>query len=164
MNKNYNKNCNNATSNLLEIREIRTNLFYILIKKRDYKIFAVTIKNIKKIFKSKSYIDPRSFVPEEYHDLIDIFKKKFVDKLRPHRDKYNFKIKLKFNRTPKFNLLYNISREELLIIQQYLDKYLTKKYIHSNQSLFTSSILFIKKSKEDLRFYINYRALNIITI
>ncbi len=117
MNKNYNKNYNNVTSNLLEIREVRADPFYILIKKRDHEIFAVTIKDIKKIFKLKSYIDPRSFVSEKYHDLINIFKKKFVDKLPPHRDKYNFKIKFKSGGTPKFNPLYNISREELLIIR-----------------------------------------------
>ncbi len=117
MNKDYDKNYNNATSNLLKIRKIQANPFYILIRKRDYKIFAVTIKDIKKILKSKSYIDSRSFVPEKYHDLIDIFKKKFTNKLPPHRDKYNFKIKLEFNRTPKFNPLYNISGEELLMIR-----------------------------------------------
>ncbi len=76
MNKDYNKNCDNVTSNLLEIREVRADPFYILIRKRDHEVFAVIIKNIKKIFKSKSYIDPRSFIPEKYHDLIDIFKKK----------------------------------------------------------------------------------------
>ncbi len=74
MNKDYNKNYNNATSNLLEIREIRANPFYILIRKRDYEIFVITIKDIKKTLKSKSYIDSRSFVSEKYYDLIDIFK------------------------------------------------------------------------------------------
>ena len=76
MNKDYNKNYNNATSNLLEICEVRADPFYILIRKRDHEIFAVTIKNIKKALKPKSYIDPRPFVLEEYHDLIDIFKTK----------------------------------------------------------------------------------------
>ncbi len=85
MNENYNKNYDNVTSNLLKIHEIRTDPFYILIKKRDHKIFVVTIKNIKKTFKSKFYIDSRFFVLEEYHDLIDIFKKKFANKLPPHR-------------------------------------------------------------------------------
>ncbi len=54
MNEDYNKDYNNATSNLLEIREVRAGLFYILIKKRDHEIFAVTIKDIKKVFKLKS--------------------------------------------------------------------------------------------------------------
>ncbi len=78
MNKDYNKNYNNATSNLLKIREIRADPFYILIKKRDYEIFAVIIKDIKKALKSKFYIDFRFFVSEEYHDLINIFKKSLL--------------------------------------------------------------------------------------
>jgi len=69
------KNYNNVISNHLEIREVRVDPFYILIRKRDHEIFDVIIKDIKKIFKSKSYIDSRFFIPEEYHSLIDIFKK-----------------------------------------------------------------------------------------
>ncbi len=76
MNEDYDKDYDNVTSNLLEIREVRADPFYILIRKRDHEIFAVTIEDIKKAFKSKFYIDSRSFVPEKYHDLIDIFKKK----------------------------------------------------------------------------------------
>ncbi len=159
-----NKNYDNATSNLLKIREIRANLFYILVRKRDHKIFAVIIKDIKKVFKSKSYIDPQSFVLEEYYDLIDIFKKKFADKLPPYRDKYDFKIEFESSGIPKFNLLYDISREELLVIRQYLNKYLIKGFICLSRSSFISSVLFVKKFRKDLRFYVNYRALNIIII
>ncbi len=117
MNKDYNKNYKNTTSNLLEIREVRADPFYILIRKRDYEIFVVTIKDIKKIFKLKFYIDFRFFVPEKYYDLIDIFKKTFINKLWPYRDKYNFKIKFEFGGISKFSSLYNISREELLVIR-----------------------------------------------
>ena len=105
MNKDYNKDCDNATLNLLKIREIRADPFYILIKKRDHEIFAVTMEDIEKALKPKSYIDPRFFVPKKYHDLINVFKKKFVNKLPPHRDEYNFKIKLESGGIPKFNPL-----------------------------------------------------------
>ncbi len=117
MNKDYNKNYNNATSNFLKIREIRADLFYILIRKRDHEIFAVTMKDIKKALKPKSYIDFRSFFLEEYHDLIDIFKKEFINKLPPYRDEYNFKIEFESGGISKFNPLYDISREELLMIR-----------------------------------------------
>ena len=35
----------------------------------------IIIKNIKKAFKLKSYINSQLFVPEEYHDLIDVFER-----------------------------------------------------------------------------------------
>ncbi len=62
-------------SNLWEIRAVRADFFYMLVKKRDYQIFAMTIKNIEKALESKLYINPQSLVFEEYYDLIDIFKK-----------------------------------------------------------------------------------------
>ncbi len=117
MNEDYDKNYDNVMSNFLKIREIRADLFYILIKKRDYKIFAVIIKDIKKVFKLKSYVDLQFFVLKKYYDLIDIFEKKFVNKLPLYRDEYNFKIKFEFNEISKFGPLYDISREELLIIR-----------------------------------------------
>ena len=58
--------------------------------------------------------------------------------------------------TLKFGLLYSISQEELLIIQQYLNKYLGKGFICLSQSLFALLVLFVKKLGEGLRFYINY--------
>ncbi len=53
MNEDYDKDCDNATSNFLKIREVRADLFYILIRKRDHEIFAVTMKDIEKVFKLK---------------------------------------------------------------------------------------------------------------
>ena len=55
-------------------------------------------------------------MPEEYYNIINKFKRQFVDQLPPHRDKYDFKIELKPSITLKFGLLYGISREELLVI------------------------------------------------
>ena len=59
----------------LEIYQIQAESFYIFIQKQDYEIFAVIIKDIKKILKSKSYADSHFFVSEEYHDLIDVFER-----------------------------------------------------------------------------------------
>ena len=75
MSKDCNKNYDNVMSNLWEIRAVRADFFYMLVKKRDYQIFAMTIKNIEKALESKLYINPQSLVFEEYYDLIDIFKK-----------------------------------------------------------------------------------------
>ena len=37
-----------------------------------------------------------------------------------------------------------------------------KEFIIFNYTLFASSVLFIKKSNEELRFYVNYKKLNVI--
>jgi hypothetical protein len=55
--------------------------FILLTKKQDYKIFIVIMEDIKKVLKLKQYINPRPFIPEKYHNIINKFKKRFVDQL-----------------------------------------------------------------------------------
>ena len=50
------------------------------------------------------------------------------------------------------------------MIKKYIDKMLKKKYIKLNTSLYTASILIVKKLNEKLRFYIDYRILNVFII
>jgi hypothetical protein len=66
------------------------------------------MEDIKKALKLKQYINPQPLVPEEYHNIINKFEKRFIDQLPPYRDKYNFKIELEPSMTPKFSLLYSI--------------------------------------------------------
>jgi hypothetical protein len=66
------------------------------------------MKDIKKALKLKQYINPWPFVPEEYHNIINKFEKRFIDQLPPYWDKYDFKIELKPSMTLKFSLLYSI--------------------------------------------------------
>jgi hypothetical protein len=74
------------------------------------------MEDIKKALKPKQYINPLLFIPKEYYNIINKFKKRFINQLPPHQDKYNFKIKLEPSIIPKFSLLYSISQEELLVI------------------------------------------------
>jgi hypothetical protein len=55
--------------------------FISLIKKQDHKIFVVIIEDIKKALEPKQYINPQPLVPEEYHNIINKFKKRFIDQL-----------------------------------------------------------------------------------
>ena len=74
------------------------------------------MEDIKKVLELKQYINPRLLIPEEYYNIINKFKKQFIDQLPPHQDKYNFKIEFEPSMTPKFSLLYGISQKELLMI------------------------------------------------
>ena len=56
------------------------------------------MKDIKKVLNLKSYTDSQLLIPEEYHNLINIFNKKHIDKLVLHCDKHDFKIKLKLSK------------------------------------------------------------------
>ena len=50
------------------------------------------------------------------------------------------------------------------MLKKYLNDNFIKEFIRSNHSLAASFIFFIRKSNEDLRFCVNYRALNAIII
>ena len=78
---NYNKKCEDIIIKPLKIYIIQTVFFILLIRKQDHKIFVITIENIKKVLKPKQYINPQPFIPEEYYNIINKFKKRFIDQL-----------------------------------------------------------------------------------
>jgi hypothetical protein len=57
-----------------------------------------------------------------------------------------------------------MSRIEIKKLRRYLNKNLIKKFIKINRSHVVSFVMFVKKSEKEFRFYVNYRALNAITI
>ena len=68
------------------------------LKKQKAKIFAILIQDIEYQLnkKTKPLTNPKTVVPEEYHNFLDIFSKDILDTLRPY-GKYNHKIKLLTN-------------------------------------------------------------------
>ncbi len=99
---------------------------------------------------------------EKYKDFADVFDKVNVDKLLEH-DSQDHAIDTK-NKMLSFESMYNLSMIELELLKEYFDEFLTKRFIVLSSSLVNVSILFVKKSKDDLRFCVNYRKLNAITI
>ena len=67
------------------------------------------MKNIEKIFKSKSYTDSCFFIFKKYHDLIDVFERQKTDELTSHQKKYDIEINLKSEKTSSFESLYDMS-------------------------------------------------------
>jgi hypothetical protein len=81
---NHSKEYKNVIIKPLKICIIQAVLFILLAKKQNYKIFIVTMEDIKKVLKLKQYINPQPLVPEEYHNIINKFKKQFADQLPPY--------------------------------------------------------------------------------
>ncbi len=59
--------------------------------------------------------------------------------------------------------IYQMSIHKLLEIKKYLKKNLKKDFISSSLTLFAFLVLFVAKSNERLRFYVDYRKLNALT-
>jgi hypothetical protein len=79
MTTNRSKECEDNILKPLKIRIIQATPFILLARKRDYKIFAVIIEDIKTALELKQYVNPWPLMPKEYHDLINEFKKRFAD-------------------------------------------------------------------------------------
>ncbi len=99
---------------------------------------------------------------EKYKNFANVFDKINVNKLLKY-DSQNHVINTK-NKMSFFESMYNLSMTELELLRKFLDEFLTKNFIVFSSSFAKTSILFVKKSRNDLRLCINYKELNAITI
>lgn len=89
--------------------------FNVLSKRRNCRVFAVSLHEIEEALKEKEEIDPRLIVPPEYHDLIDVFSKKDAKKLPLYRP-YDHTVPIKPGKIAPFEALRGMSRDELLVL------------------------------------------------
>jgi hypothetical protein len=66
----------------------------------------------------------------------------------------------KKNAILEYTSLYKMFEKELKIVKKYLENNLKKEFIIANRSSFISSIMFMKKTNESLRFCVDYKKLN----
>jgi hypothetical protein len=150
----------------IEIHSIAAASFNILSRQKNVKIFAVFMKNLKiqlKKQESNTMIDSKSVMSFEYHDFLNVFFKKKTDILSSHK-KHDHRIELEKEHESNHDYasLYNLSEEELQLVKKYLKEHLDKDFIESSTAFYVSSILFAKKSEDEVRFCVDYRKLNAI--
>jgi len=121
------------------------------------------MRNIDKALKIMSFVDSATLLPPEYHDFLDVFSRELTDILSERR-LYDHKIQLQKSKTSIFEPLYDMSQDELRVLKKYLKNNLIKDFIQVSSFSAVSSILFVKKSSEELRFCVNYRGLNVMTV
>jgi hypothetical protein len=147
----------------LDVRMIGATPLARLAKKPEHTIFAVTMADIEKALAPKKHTDPATKVPIDHHKHLEVFSRKEADKLAEHRP-YDHKIVLEEGKQPGFGPLYGMSRNELLVLQKYLKEMLSKGFIRASTSPVAAPVIFVKKPGGGLRFCVDYRALNAITI
>jgi hypothetical protein len=119
-------------------------------------------KAIAKIESPKDTLDPRSIVPSEYHDLLDVFRAELADVLPPHRA-HDHKIELMEGKEPPSYPLRRYSQEELRLIHIWLKDNLAKRFIQPSTSAAAAPILLARKPGGGVRICVDYRGLNEIT-
>ncbi|KAI0991649.1 hypothetical protein K3495_g16538 [Podosphaera aphanis] len=91
-----------------------------------------------------------------------------ANNLPPHRDAMDHAINLRRENgkpiQPPWGPLYNMSGEELLVLRKTLTDLLAKGWIRPSSSAAASPVIFAKKPNGGLRFCVDYRGLNAITV
>ena len=101
---------------------------------------------------------------ETYKKYSDVFDEIKANELFFHKEKLNHAIKLEKEKSSSCDFLYNLSKHELSVFKEYIDKHLKNEFISRSKLSVEASILFIKKTDESLRLCVNYRELNAIII
>jgi hypothetical protein len=129
----------------------------------DMYLSGVSLADVELALRDKEYIDPRTKLPEHYHMFLPLFDQKEANKLPPHRE-CDHKIELQPGTVAPSGPLYNMSQDELRVLRKWLHENLEKGFIRASTSPAASPVLFAKKPGGGLRFCVDYRALNALTI
>ena len=131
-------------------------------------ITAIIAKNYEKFFikNNKLFLtidELKKRLLEHYHDRVKIFNFKAVNKLPSHK-KIDHSIDLQFKAISSAKKIYELSREQVLIIKTYIENMRKKDFIKYSSSSYAASILIVKKSNKNLRICVNYQTFNNVTI
>ncbi len=152
-------------SNIAVINQLT---FEMYCKRKNVQVYILDCKNLHDIEYTmheliiKTMMKSSQKIFEKYKDFANVFDKMKANELSKH-DSQDHEINTK-SKMLSFESIYNLFVIELEVFKNYLDEFLIKEFIVSSFSSTKISILFAKKSENDLRFCVNYKKLNAITI
>jgi transposase InsO family protein len=140
-------------------------------RKEKVQIFAASLKDIEKALQPKAPLtktDVLKRLPDYLQSYADLFLPTEGEELPPLRGPdvdHRIELELQDGKEPKvpYGPLYNMSRDELLVLRKTLHELLDKGFIRASSSPAASPVLFVRKPGGGLRFCVDYRALNAIT-
>ena len=136
--------------------------------KDNTEVFSASMADIQKALAVRSKTDPRTKLPKHYHQFLTVFDTDEAEKLPPVRGPgvdHAIEIEKKDGKEQRvpWGPLYNMSREELLVLRTTLTKLLNKGFIRVSHSPAAAPVLFVRKPGGGLRFCVDYRGLNQVT-
>ncbi len=142
--------------------------FEMYCRRKNVQVYILDCKNLHDIEYTmheliiETMMKSSQEIFEKYKDFADVFDKMKANELSKH-DSQDHKINTK-NKMSSFESIYNLFVIELEVFREYFDEFLIKEFIVSSFSSTKISILFAKKSRNDLKLCVNYKELNAITI
>ncbi len=147
-------------------------------KKHRVRCFSMTLAELDRFIENSLALPPDNTIrgtivapmetvkqklPLEYHDLLDVFDKAKAKELPPQRS-YNHKIEMEPGKASLKSRIYPMSGYKLQKVKVYLEENLAPGFISSSTAPYASPVLFVQKKNGSLRFYVDYRKLQAMTI
>ena len=129
-------------------------------------IFSVSLADIQKALTRKEYRDPAQYAPDWLMPVINAFNRQDAKPLPPHRKRIDHEINFvegKTNDDVPAMPLYQMSKDQLLVLRKTLTELLDNGFIRVSNSPASAPIIFVKKPGGGLRFCVDYRQLNEIS-
>ena len=129
-------------------------------------IFNVSLADIQKALTRKEYRDPAQYVPDWLMPIINAFNRQDAKTLSLHRKGIDHKINFvegKTNDDVSAMPLYQMSKDQLLILHKTLTELLDNGFIRVSNSPVVAPVVFVKKPGGGLRFCVDYHRLNEIS-
>ena len=129
-------------------------------------IFNVSLADIQKVLTQKEYRDPAQYAPDWLMPVINAFNQQDTKTLPPHKKGIDHEIKFvkgKTNDDVPTMPLYQMSKDQLLVLRKTLIELLDNGFIRVSNSLAAAPVIFVKKHGRGLRFCVDYRRLNEIS-
>lgn len=142
---------------------------FLTARKRKLQVFTASLADVNKALAEKKYTDPRTKLPDWIGPrFYKAFDRTEADKLPVHRKGIDHAIELLrtadgSEQAVPWGPLYNMSRDELLVLRKTLTELLDKEFIRVSNSPAAAPVLFVRKPGGGLRFCCDYRALNKLT-
>lgn len=135
-------------------------------------VCKASLEDINKALRGKPKLtidEARRRLPDEVKDFAHLFADDGgANNLPPPREGLDHAINISnengTSQMPPWGPLYNMSREELLVLRKTLTDLLQKGWIRPSNSPAAAPVLFAKKPNGGLRFCVDYRGLNAITV
>jgi hypothetical protein len=121
-------------------------------------IFKASLYDINRAIEAKDQKEKplEEVIPKQYHEFLPLFSRVLADRLPPHRPNIDHEVRLNAGEVPSFEPLYKMSREELVVMKEWLEKNMTKGFIRQSSCPYAAPCVFAKKPGGGLRFCIDY--------
>jgi hypothetical protein len=105
--------------------------FFRIVKRGKLTIFKASLYDINKAIEAKDLKETplEEVIPKQYHEFLPLFSKVLANRLPPHRPNIDHEVPLREGETPSWGPLYTMSREELVVMKEWLEDNMTKGFI-----------------------------------